>query len=199
MQMEPTDWASYGVEYALADLDSDLKQLESMMASNPIVASAVGPQVQAERAQYNSWLNTYHSWVNATNNPQVVTLHDGTVEIVTVDLAGVNPIVIVSAATVVALAAAIVFFHHQTVAATIAQAKTAQAQSTQRMVDAAATAAAHGESKTAQQILDVAAMTAPGAPTDWSSWFQTNWHWLALAGLGMVVAGPIAHGIFDRR
>jgi hypothetical protein len=199
LEMEPTDWPSYGVEQALAELDSDLRQLESMVASNPVVASAVGSQVQAERAQYNSWLNTYHSWVNAANNPEVITLPDGTVAIVNVDQAGVNPIIIVSVGAVVALAAAIVLFHHQTVAATIAQAKTAQAQSAQAMVNAASTVAAQGDSATAQKILNVAAMTAPGAASDWSSWLQTNWQWLALAGVGIAVAGPIARGIFNRK
>ncbi len=36
----------------------------------------------------------------------------------------------------------------------------------------------------------------PGQPTDFFGWFQQNWKWVALAGVGIVAAGPITQGIF---
>jgi hypothetical protein len=36
----------------------------------------------------------------------------------------------------------------------------------------------------------------PGAATSLSAWFTANFTWIALAGIGMVVAGPLAQGFF---
>lgn len=128
MQYEPTDWASYGVESALQDLDSDISLMESWEASTPAVANAVGNQIHAERVKYNAWAAQYQGWVNQTSTPDVIHMQDGSTYIGQVSQAGMNPMIIVGAAVLLGVAAAIVTYHHDTVAGTKGQAAAAKAQ-----------------------------------------------------------------------
>jgi hypothetical protein len=123
MQYEPTDWASYGVESALASLGADLDQLSAWTNASTAVASAIGGPLGAALDQYATWQAEYQGWVNSGPHPQILTMPDGSQHIVSVSEAGVNPYVIVAVGSVTALAAAILYYHQVTVAGLISQAK----------------------------------------------------------------------------
>lgn len=122
MNFQPTSWEGFGVQSALQSLGADIAALEAKVASSSAVSNAIGSQVAAAAAQYNSWLNTYQNWVNQGTNIEIYTDQSGNTQIVNSSQAGINPLVIVAAATVTALAAAIVYYHSQTVAPLVAQA-----------------------------------------------------------------------------
>lgn len=84
----------------------------------------------------------------------------------------------------------------------VAQSQQTEAQSSQQLVQQLQVAQAKGDTITAQSILSTLkarGITAPGGPTDFSAWFQKNFQWIALAGVAVVAAGPIAQGLFGGR
>lgn len=122
---------------------------------------------------------------------------------------GVAPIVYFVAGSIAFLVGAFLLYEHLKntaasidVSKQIAQAQQAEAGSTQTLVDQLKVAQAKGDTITAQSIL--ATLQARGVstamPTDnFGKWFQKNFQWVALAGVAVVAAGPIAQGLFGRR
>lgn len=208
LQPEPTDWASYGVEQALASLDSDISQLETWSRESSAVQTAIGAAIIGARQKYNSWQSQYQAWVNAAPQPEVLTMPDGTEQIVEpVQQAGVNVTVIVAAATVVALATAIAYYHTQTVNGLIAQAKQVMTQTgmQQQAIQQASQVAATNPTL-ATQILKVAqapgGTTAPPGgpqPQSWQLWLQNNTGLVVGALVLVFVAPPLLKAISGRR
>lgn len=84
----------------------------------------------------------------------------------------------------------------------VASAQQTEATSSQQLVSQLQVAQAKGDTITAQSILSTLkarGITAPGGPADFSAWFQKNFQWIALAGVAIVAAGPIAQGLFGGR
>lgn len=206
IQITSVSWVQFGVESALDSLNSDISQLESWENESSAVASALAAQIMAARQQYDTWNAKYQSWVNSAPQPELLTMPDGTQQIVETLQAGLNPVVIVAAGTIVALAAAIVAYHTGTVASLIAQAK--QIMTTTGMQQQAiqqAAQIAQTNPTVATQMLKVA--QNPGGtnpppqpqPSSWQAWLQKNSGLVLGAAALIFVAPPLLKAMSGRR
>lgn len=204
---DPTDQASWADLVGQArDANAALTEKEQEYAANapppgspanPAYA-AIGTQLVQMRQQYTqttSDLVRYYTLVMGSAPSGLSGL-------------GIAPIVYFVAGAAAFLVGAFLLYEHlKNIAATIdvqkqvAQTAQTEAQSSQQLVSQLQVAQAKGDTITAQSIL--ATLKARGVSTtgttDFGTWFQKNFQWIALAGVAIVAAGPIAQGLFGGR
>lgn len=205
---DPTDQASWTNLIAEArDANQALTEKEQEYAANapppgspanPAYA-AIGQQLVQMRQQYTqttSDLVRYYTLVTGAAPSGLSGL-------------GIAPIVYFVAGAAAFLVGAFLLYEHlKNTAASIdvskqvAAAQQTEAASSQQLVQQLQVAQAKGDTITAQSILSTlkarGVSTTPGT-TDFAGWFQKNFQWIALAGVAIVAAGPIAQGLFGRR
>jgi hypothetical protein len=194
-------------------LESDLSLLSQWTNSSSAVAAAIGGPLGSALDQDMAWRAQYQGWVNSAPQPGIITMPDGSQQIVSMQQAGVNPYVIVGLTAAAGLAAAILYYHHNTVAGFIAQAQAIMAQTGMAQNAAAEATALNAQAdhvqatnptaaaqyrKQAQTILNTAGTIAaggtgatppPAPPVDWSAWIQKNAVLIVILG-GAIFLGP---------
>jgi hypothetical protein len=196
---DPTDSSSWANLVSLfQEVNQDLQTLEHQAQTVPGVAAAVGRDLIAKRQQYSDL---------ATQFTRYYTLLMGSAPAGISGL-GIAPLVWVAGAAVFIVGAFITLYAIHTwsksvdVNAIQANATQTQTQSTastnKDLLSALAAAQAKGDTVTAQAILKTLASTGaqPQSASTLETWLMTNAKWIGLGAVALVMAGPLASGLF---
>jgi hypothetical protein len=204
--MDPTEESSwYSVTGQLTTMNQNISALEQLVLKYPAVAAASGASIAQLRQDYSSLASEWTGAYTAVFGAAPAGLNG------LGDL-GIAPVIVVAyIAVFVAVVAGLyaLYQHYQVVntqaqaAVTAAGAQATQASANQTSATNQATLLAEIQAaqtsgntalatSLAQQLAamqQVSLTAAPAAAPNLTTWFETNWQWVALAGI-VVVLGP---------
>ncbi len=199
-----------GVGQNLHQADIELAQLEDMATENEAVQDAIGDQVIELRKQWQDYVDRFTSIYEFVYGARPSVLQGlGALGFIAVPVALWYVAAGVAGIVTIVYGVSLLFERLANVRA-IGVAAT-QAQTQKEMVETAADlrrqsreAQGRGDvtrardlERQAEEMERRAGSPGPsGKPEEFGPWFMKNWKWLAIAGVGLVAARPIAEGLF---
>jgi hypothetical protein len=196
---DPTDSSAWSTLTDLfREVNQELQSLEQAAHDNPAVAQAIGRDLIAKRTQYGQLASEFVRYYTLLLGSAPSGLSG----------LGVVPLVWVAGAAVFIVGAFIALYAlrdwSKSIDVSAIAAHTAQtsASTDADLARQLAAAQAKGDTVTATTLADLLKKRAannPNPPGSLEAWFMTNAKWIALAGVGIVAAGPLSEGLFGGR